>query len=570
MLPKAAGLIVLVRLVLDAMPGSEPYGWRIAFGLAVASMTVGNALALWQDNLRRLLAYSSIANAGYMLIGLAVGLASTHAAVRWDGIAAMFFYLCVYAAATLGVFAMLIYLGRDERQVEAVDDLAGLGRTRPLAAAGMAVFLFSLTGLPPLAGLWGKFFLFASALAVPSEAGPGLRPWFVGLAIFAVLNAAVAAYYYLRIVAVMYFRDPLAAPKPQGGAAPAAAAWLCAAVVLGLFAFPSSLMRSVPQGPSPISQQVASETRALPEKPPPQTVEGLWTYKGEFHAAIARADRIVVRYRLYNELERVGGQKVIFSVTNPTELKNIASHIKFQSPQKIDSIFCGGDPEIDWYAGGKRVAVTWLIPDRFLRWSGFPGWKGEPGDAELTAESATWIATWLPKRRGPWTEEELAAARLKASADREAAGRQQSAAREARVILGENLPAGYLAAAKRAAAVPCDTDSATEDEARDAIARYDEAMGKCIRAAFQDDKSMYVALFRILGCLPMSWGSLYAPSKRKRATSLSALLAPILTGRFNPPRNRRTPRRDRARPVSSFRDSTCRWTGRRRPTFPDG
>ena len=272
-LPKAAGLIVLVRLILGTMPGGEPYGWRIAFGLAVASMTVGNALALWQDNLRRLLAYSSIANAGYMLIGLAVGLASAHAPVRnapvrWDGIAAMFFYLCVYAAATLGVFAVLVYLGRDQRQVEAVDDLAGLARTRPLAAAGLAVFLFSLTGLPPLAGLWGKFYLFASALAVPSEAGPGLRPWFVGLAIVGVLNAAVAAYYYLRIVAVMYFRDPLAAPKPQGGAAPAAAAWLCAAVVLGLFAFPTSLIRSVPQGPNPPAVEKSNADRAVPIRLP--------------------------------------------------------------------------------------------------------------------------------------------------------------------------------------------------------------------------------------------------------------------------------------------------------------
>ena len=273
-LPKAAGLIVLVRLTLGIMPGGEPYGWRIALGLAVASMTVGNVLALWQDNLRRLLAYSSIANAGYMLIGLAVGLASANAPVRWDGVAAMFFYLCVYAAATLGVFAVLIYLGRDQRQVEAVDDLAGLARTRPLAAAGLALFLFSLAGLPPLAGLWGKFFLFAAALAVPSEAGPGLRPWFVGLAIVGVLNAAVAAYYYLRIVAVMYFRDPSASPKPQGGAAPAAAAWLCAALVLGLFAFPSPLMRLVPQGPSPESQHVASEASTPLDEASPETDDG--------------------------------------------------------------------------------------------------------------------------------------------------------------------------------------------------------------------------------------------------------------------------------------------------------
>ena len=130
--------------------------------LAVLTMTVGNALALWQDNLRRLLAYSAIANAGYLLIGLAAGLATTPAAGRWDGIAAMLFYLVVYAAATLGIFAALIYLGRDGKQVESIDELAGLGQTRPAVAATVAVLLFSLAGLPPLAGLWGKLLIFGT------------------------------------------------------------------------------------------------------------------------------------------------------------------------------------------------------------------------------------------------------------------------------------------------------------------------------------------------------------------------------------------------------------------------
>ena len=141
-LPKAAGLLALVRLVLVAMPGAEPYAWRMALVLAVLTMTVGNVMALWQDNLRRLLAYSSIANAGYMLIGLAVGLAATTAATTqpsrppaWDGIAAMLFYLAVYAAATLGTFAALIYLGREGQQVEA---RRGVGRpgTDPAGRGG--------------------------------------------------------------------------------------------------------------------------------------------------------------------------------------------------------------------------------------------------------------------------------------------------------------------------------------------------------------------------------------------------------------------------------------------------
>ena len=173
-LPKAAGLLALVRLVLVAMPGAESYAWRIALVLAVLTMTVGNAMALWQDHLRRLLAYSSIANAGFMLIGLAVGLATATTATTattmatatvsaagvCDGIAAMLFYLAVYAAATLGTFAALIYLGREGQQVEAVEELAGLGRTRPVVAGTIALFMFSLAGLPPLAGLWGKLLLF--------------------------------------------------------------------------------------------------------------------------------------------------------------------------------------------------------------------------------------------------------------------------------------------------------------------------------------------------------------------------------------------------------------------------
>ena len=163
-LPKAAGLLALVRLVLVAMPCMESYAWKIALVLAVATMTVGNLLALWQDNLRRLLAYSAIANAGYLLLGLAVGLATASSAGgplgRWDGVAAMLFYLCVYAAATLGAFAALVCLGRDRQQVEAVQELAGLGRTRPLLAGCIAVFMFSLAGLPPLGGLWGKLLVF--------------------------------------------------------------------------------------------------------------------------------------------------------------------------------------------------------------------------------------------------------------------------------------------------------------------------------------------------------------------------------------------------------------------------
>ena len=206
-LPKIAGLLVVVRVIMASMPGHElqGLGWRIALVMAVLTMTLGNVLALWQDNIRRLLAYSSIAHAGYMLIGVAVGFATAaggEAPLEINGIGTALFYLGVYCLATIGAFAALNYLGSAERQIDGVDELNGLGRTRPAAALALAVAMFSLAGVPPLAGFWGKLTLFTGAL----EVGGTLRPWFVGLAVIGAVNAAIAMAYYLRVVAVMYFR----------------------------------------------------------------------------------------------------------------------------------------------------------------------------------------------------------------------------------------------------------------------------------------------------------------------------------------------------------------------------
>jgi NADH-quinone oxidoreductase subunit N len=247
-IPKAAGFAALVRLLLAAMPGMEFYAWRAAAVIAVLSMTTGNVLALWQDDMRRLLAYSSIAHAGYMLMGLAVALATGNASGSWNGLAALWFYLVVYAAATLGAFAILEHLGRPPRRLEGVEELAGLGRTRPLAAALMAVFLFSLTGVPLLGGFWGKFWVFGSALNVDgADAAGSMQRWFTALAIVGVLNAAVGAAYYLRVVAVMYFRTPLATPQTRGGRGPWWAALACGLIVLLVGFFPGPLMRETNQ-----------------------------------------------------------------------------------------------------------------------------------------------------------------------------------------------------------------------------------------------------------------------------------------------------------------------------------
>jgi NADH-quinone oxidoreductase subunit N len=233
--PKAAGLIALVRLLVVAMPGMGPYAWQAVLVVSVLTMTLGNILALWQDDLRRLLAYSSIANAGYILIGLAVALADGDAAGPWNGVSALAFYLAAYAAATIGAFAVLEHLGQPGRRIEGVEELAGLGRTRPLAAALLALFMFSLTGVPPLAGFFGKLMVFGSALSAGG--------WcFTTLAIVGGLNAAVAAAYYLRVVAVMVFRTPLATPRAQGGAGPWWAALICALAVLAIGVSPGTLI----------------------------------------------------------------------------------------------------------------------------------------------------------------------------------------------------------------------------------------------------------------------------------------------------------------------------------------
>ena len=155
------------------------------------------------------------------------------------------FYLATYAAATIGAFAVLEHLGRPERRLDAVDELAGLGRTRPAAAAVLAVCMFSLAGVPPLAGFWGKFLVFGSALNVDAQGGAvNMQWWFIAAAVIGVLNAAVAAAYYLRIVAVMYFRTPLATPRAEGGAGSWWAAVACALLVIGVGVYPGPLMHA--------------------------------------------------------------------------------------------------------------------------------------------------------------------------------------------------------------------------------------------------------------------------------------------------------------------------------------
>ncbi len=260
-LPKVAGLLVLIRLLVGAMPGIEPLAWKIALVISVLTMTLGNVVALWQSNIRRLLAYSSIAHAGYILIGLSVGLAQVaispvgepREAAGVNGLGTALFYLAVYVAATLGTFAALAYLSTERTSVDELDELAGLGQTHPFIAGAVAVFMFSLAGIPPLAGFWGKFALFSGTIdlgAPVSGEQTELQQWFLALAIIGVANAAIAAAYYLRVVATMYFRSPESAAAPvtadrssaRREPEPALATAIALVLVVALGIFPGRLI----------------------------------------------------------------------------------------------------------------------------------------------------------------------------------------------------------------------------------------------------------------------------------------------------------------------------------------
>ncbi len=284
--PKFAALVALARIALAAMPGLEQLGWQLSLALAMVTMTLGNLLALWQSNVRRLMAYSSVAHAGYMLIGLAVGFAVAGGAAEagnLDGLGASLFYVLVYAGATAGTFAALAYLSSSRRQLDTVEELAGLSQNYPKTAAAIALFMFSLTGLPPLAGFWGKFALFTGALGVDARnpEDSSLWPWFLALAIVGGLNAAISAAYYLRIVGVMYFRPATNRVEARGGAGPAWATAVCAALVLVIGFYPgpwveqsnlaSRAARGVPLEPAetsaaqPVVRPIA--TTARPQSP---------------------------------------------------------------------------------------------------------------------------------------------------------------------------------------------------------------------------------------------------------------------------------------------------------------
>jgi NADH-quinone oxidoreductase subunit N len=201
---KVAVFAALIR-VLQALP-THQQPWLLALAaLAVLTMTLGNLAALRQTSLKRMLAYSSIAQAGYILIGLAAGTGA--------GAEAALYYLAAYTFMNLGAFATVLAVQRADRNDVTREDMVGLSGRQPALAVLMAVFMFGLTGIPPLAGFFGKLYVFGSAVAA------GLT-W---LAIVGVINSAIAAYFYLRVTVVMFMSEPVPAPGIAATPGPARA-----------------------------------------------------------------------------------------------------------------------------------------------------------------------------------------------------------------------------------------------------------------------------------------------------------------------------------------------------------
>ncbi|VAW05307.1 NADH-ubiquinone oxidoreductase chain N [hydrothermal vent metagenome] len=189
--PKVAAIALTTRVVIEAFGGQTTAWQQIIVFVALASIVLGAVAAIGQQNIKRLLAYSSINNVGFMLIGLATGTA--------QGISAMLFYLAIYVAMTLGSFICVLEMrDKDGRQLESLSSLSGLSQTRPGLAAAFAIFMFSLAGIPPLFGFWGKFLVFDAAVAA------GMLP----LAVIGIAASVIGAFYYIKVVKIIYFDDP--------------------------------------------------------------------------------------------------------------------------------------------------------------------------------------------------------------------------------------------------------------------------------------------------------------------------------------------------------------------------
>lgn len=226
---KVAAFAALLRVVL-ALGHLPQIPWiPILWTLSILTMTIGNLVALRQTNIKRLLAYSSIAHAGYALVGVTAALQNN--ALTESTLGAVVFYLFSYSIMTIGAFAVVVAMGHREDEVEELVDFSGLSKAHPFLAAALTVFLLSLTGIPPTLGFVGKFYLFSGAI----EAG------LYGLVVAGVLNSAISVYYYFAPIVKMYFRPSKGYELPSLSYVLLTAIFACLFMVLYLGIFPSDL-----------------------------------------------------------------------------------------------------------------------------------------------------------------------------------------------------------------------------------------------------------------------------------------------------------------------------------------
>ena len=200
--PKLAAFAMTFRLLVEGLSGVAGDWQQMMMVLAIASMFLGNLAAIAQSNLKRMLAYSTIAQIGFVLLGFTTTVITGNTLSASNGYSSALFYMVTYVFTTLGTFGVIMLLSRQGFESENIDDLKGLGKRNPWFAGVMAIFMFSLAGIPPTVGFYAK-------LAVLQALVTTNVPFYIGVAVLAVMLSLVGAFYYLRLVKVMYFEDPV-------------------------------------------------------------------------------------------------------------------------------------------------------------------------------------------------------------------------------------------------------------------------------------------------------------------------------------------------------------------------
>ena len=208
--PKLAAFAITIRLLVEGMLGLAVDWQQMLIVLALASLVIGNVAAIAQSNLKRMLAYSTISQMGFVLLGLSAGIVSGNTLSAGNAYSSAMFYIVTYVLTTLGTFGLIMFMSRQGFEAEEISDLAGLNQRAPWLAGVMAVFMFSLAGIPPMVGFFAKL---AVLQALVSTAVTG----YIVLAVVAVLMSLIGAFYYLRVVKVMYFDAPVASESLQRG-----------------------------------------------------------------------------------------------------------------------------------------------------------------------------------------------------------------------------------------------------------------------------------------------------------------------------------------------------------------